>query len=529
MPNEPATLLVVDDNPATLYSTAHILRRAGYRVLEAETGSRAVELAQGMVDCVILDVNLPDFSGFEVCRRIRGLEKLTRVPVIHLSATFVNDVDKVHGLEVGADGYLTHPVEPPVLVATVKAFLRVRDAELEREQLLASERAARAEAERANRIKDDFLATLSHELRTPLQSMIGWAQLLKTGRLSAVDAAEGLDAIERNAFAQSQMIADLLDVSRITSGKLRLDVQQVDLSTVIEAVVSAALPAAEAKDIRITKTLNPLAGPVAGDPARLQQVIWNLVNNAVKFTPKGGNVAVTLARVDSHVEVVVADNGNGIDAELLPKIFERFHQGDSSANRSHGGLGLGLAIARQLIELHGGSIRAESAGPDAGSKFTITLQVSAAQPVRSSTQTSRAAQAARQSGEMSRLNGIRILLVDDDSDARMILSRILSQSGATTKECANVKDGLAAVESFNPEVLVSDLGMPEQDGFDFIREVRSRGHSVQALPAVALTAFARPEDRHRALLAGFQVHIAKPVEPRELTTAIAALLGRMSL
>ncbi len=242
---------------------------------------------------------------------------------------------------------------------------------MEREQLLESERAARADAERANRFKDDFLATLSHELRTPLQSMLGWAQLMRMGNVPKEDMAQAIEAIENAAQMQSQMIADLLDVSRITSGKLRLDVQPVDLSTVIDAVVNAALPAAEAKSIRIAKTLNPTAGPVAGDPARLQQVIWNLVNNAVKFTPKGGKIQVTLARVDSHVEITVTDNGPGIDEELLPKIFERFLQGDPSSTRQHGGLGLGLAIARQLVELHGGSIRAESS-PGMGASLSST-------------------------------------------------------------------------------------------------------------------------------------------------------------
>jgi signal transduction histidine kinase len=526
MANE--TILVVDDNPATLYSTARVLRSAGFRVLEAGTGTEAVRIAEGTVDLVILDVNLPDFSGFEVCRRIRALEKLTRVPVVHLSASFVNDLDKVQGLELGADGYLTHPVEPPVLIATVRAFLRVRAAEIEREHLLESERIARAEAEKANRIKDDFLATLSHELRTPLQSMIGWAQLLKMGASSEAELVEGLEAIERNAQMQSQMIADLLDVSRITSGKLRLDVQHVDLTGVIEGVLSAAAPAAEAKGIHISTVLNPLAGPVAGDPARLQQVVWNLVNNAVKFTPKGGRVQVALARVDSHVEITVSDNGQGIESDLLPKIFERFLQGDASSSRQHGGLGLGLAIARQLIELHGGSVHAESDGTGQGAKFVIELPVAASAPVKTVGNGDVGVRLGVEprSKDTLRLDCIRVLLVDDDSDARTILNRILSISGAVTMQCSSVKEAMETIGEFEPQILVSDLGMPVQDGFELIRQVRERGYSFQELPAIALTAFARAEDRQRALLAGFQVHIAKPVEPRELTATIATLVGR---
>jgi signal transduction histidine kinase len=527
MSNRAATILVVDDNPATLYSTAHVLRRAGYDVLEAATGAEATKLAEGDVDLVVLDVNLPDISGYDVCHRIRALEKLARIPVIHLSATFVKDADKVQGLERGADGYLTHPVEPIVLIATVRAFLRVREAEIERAQLLASERAARAEAERANRIKDDFLATLSHELRTPLQSILGWAQVLKMGDVTDADFAQGIEAIERNAQIQTQMITDLLDVSRITSGQLRLDVGPVDLPAVIDAVVSAAEPGADAKGIRISKIVDPVAGPVAGDPSRLQQVIWNLVSNAIKFTPKGGRIELTLARVASHIEIAVSDNGPGIEPDLLPKVFERFLQGDVSTSRYGGGLGLGLAIARQLVELHGGSIRAESE-LGAGAKFIVDLPVTAADPVTSSE--SRIDHAAADANlpnlDCSRLDNVRILLVDDDLDARQILTRILTISGAVTRECEDVKQALESIPQFNPQILVSDLGMPGQDGFDLIRQVRRMGYSFQSLPAIALTAFARPDDRRRALLAGFQVHVAKPVEPHELTATIATLVGR---
>ncbi len=473
---------------------------------------------------MILDINLPDIDGYEVCRRIRAIEKSPRVPVVHLSASFVTDSDKVQDLELGADGYLTHPVESLVLVATVRAFLRVRQSELEREQLLASERAARAEAELANRIKDDFLATLSHELRTPLQSMIGWAQLLKMGDVSPADLAEGLDAIERNAQLQSQLIADLLDVARIASGKLRLDIQAVDLSKVINAVVHAALPIADAKGIRITKTVDPSVKSIRGDPARLQQVVWNLLNNAVKFTPEGGGIQVALAQRDSRIEISVVDNGQGIDPQLVPKVFERFLQGDSTASRRHGGLGLGLAIARQLVDLHGGTIRARSDGPGKGAEFIVGLPLSGATDISEVGRNSAAESPADSSPDSFRMDGVRVLLVDDDRDARRILCRVLAAGGAFIKECDGVSSALASIVEFEPHVLVSDLGMPGQDGFELIRRVRELGGPIRTVPAIALTAFARADDRQKSLLAGYQLHLAKPVEPRELTAAITSLV-----
>jgi signal transduction histidine kinase len=522
-------LLVVDDNPAGRYATAHVLRSVGFEVLEAGSGNEAIKIvAENDPDLVVLDVNLPDIDGFEVCRRIRASESSARTPVIHLSATFVKDVDKVHGLEAGADGYLVHPVEPPVLIATVKAFLRARQAEEDRERLLISERAARAEAEHANRIKDEFLATLSHELRTPLQAIIGWAQLLKIGHLSAEDTASAVDVIERNAQAQAQMIADLLDISRITSGKLRLDVQPVDPASMIEAAVLAILPAADAKGIRITRVLDPHAGPVQGDPARLQQVVWNLVNNAVKFTPKGGKVEVILRRIDSHVQLTVSDNGQGIDGNQLLRIFDRFTQGDSSSTRTHGGLGLGLAIARQLVELHGGRIAAESAGPGLGASFAVTLPISpTAHRMRTSVEGA-GPETETPLGKLVDLHGVRVLLVDDDVDARQILLRFLHICGAETQEASNMAQALELITSFQPRVLLSDLGMPEHDGFELIRSVRQSGKSADLLPAIALTGFARSEDRHRALLAGFQMHMSKPIDPQELTAAIAMLVGRVN-
>lgn len=521
-------ILVVDDNPATRYSTARVLKSAGWTVLEASTGTEGLTAVQQDVDMVVLDVNLPDIDGFEVCRQIRACERLARLPVIHLSATFVTGVDKAHGLDVGANGYLVHPVEPPVLIATVSAFLRARRAEQEREALLVSERAAREEAERANRFKDDFLATLSHELRTPLQAIIGWTQLLKTGNLDPLDLAEGIRVIERNAQTQTQLISDLLDVARITSGKLRLELQKVDPTSIIETVLQAAQPAAAARNIRIQKMLEASAGTIDGDPARLQQIVWNLVNNAVKFTPKGGKVEVTLRRIDSQIEIVVADNGPGIAPDLLPQIFDRFRQGDSSTTRSHGGLGLGLAIAKQLVELHGGQINAYSAGLGKGSKFSVVLPVSTNS--LSDAEQATAAELSRGANDSAaapaKLDGVRVLIVDDDNDSRNMLARLLRNHGAATRDLNGASQVLDAVQEFRPHLLISDLGMPSIDGFELIRSIRAAGHEIHTLPAIALTGFASSDDRRKSLVAGFQAHMAKPVDPHELTAAIATLLGR---
>jgi CheY-like chemotaxis protein len=320
------------------------------------------------------------------------------------------------------------------------------------------------------------------------------------------------------------MISDLLDVSRIISGKMRLDVQLVDFAETIEAALASVSAAAVAKDIQLAKVLDPRAGPISGDPARLQQIVWNLVSNAVKFTPKGGRVRISLQRVNSHVELSVADNGLGMPAELVPHVFERFHQGDASTSRGHGGLGLGLAIVKQLVELHGGAIRAASEGMNKGATFTVTIPLASVH----ATQAIDGAGKDRASllGDVVSLAGVRVLVVDDDEDARRLTSRVLMQAGADVDAVSNVEDALTSVGQRQPHVLVSDLGMPVRDGFELIREVRGLGYSFQELPAVALTAFARTDDRRRALLAGFQVHLAKPVDPKELAVVVASLVGR---
>jgi len=394
--------------------------------------------------------------------------------------------------------------------------------EQERESLLQRERSARGDAERASQLKDEFLATLSHELRTPLNAILGWSQILNLTSEQA-DLEQGLEAIQRNARAQAQLIEDLLDMNRIVSGKMRLNVQPTDLSTVIHSAIESILPAAAAKEIQIRQVLDPQANSISGDPTRLQQIIWNLLTNAVKFTPKRGKVDVVLERVNSHLELTIHDTGIGISPENLPIIFERFRQVDSSSTRVHGGLGLGLSIVKQLIELHGGTIRAESAGEGLGSTFILTFPVS---PVRGDEERFHPEHHQPSSLGTGRfdLSGIRVLVVDDEPDSRVLVERVLTQCGAEVVTASSASQGLEKLREFRPHVLVSDIGMPMIDGYEFIREVRTLEEELGGrTPAVALTAFARSEDRMRAMLAGYQVHVSKPIEPQELAVTVRSL------
>ena len=401
--------------------------------------------------------------------------------------------------------------------------------ETEREKLLESEQESRRQAENANRLKDEFLATLSHELRTPLNAILGWSQVLQSRSLGEIETVKALATIERNARAQSQLIDDILDVSRIVTGKLRLDVRAVDLADVITAAAEAARPAAEAKDIRLQILLDPQAGVISGDPNRLQQIVWNLLSNAVKFTPKGGRVQIRLERVNSHVEIVLSDTGKGIEAEFLPFVFDRFRQSDGSMTRRHGGLGLGLAIVRQLVELHGGTASVESAGAGQGATFRVNLPLL---PVRSEPETivPRVHPRAETGAALDcppELSGLRVLLVDDEADSRELLELVLNSCGAWVAAAASAAEAFELIQTMRFDVLISDIGMPDEDGFSLVGKIRKlpkeRGGRV---PAAALTAYARAEDRVQALRAGFQMHVAKPVEPSELVAVIANLAER---
>ena len=399
-------------------------------------------------------------------------------------------------------------------------------------QLLDSERAARADSERASQIKDEFLATLSHELRTPLNAILGWANVLRGDPADTEGIAEGLAIIERNARAQNQIIEDLLDMSRIISGKVRLDVHRLDLAPIVEAAIETVRPAAAAKGIRVQTVLDPAARPVSCDPNRLQQVFWNLLSNAIKFTPRGGRVQVLLERVNSHLEVSIIDTGKGIEADFLPHVFDRFRQADSSTTRQYGGLGLGLAIVKQLVELHGGTVRAKSGGRDLGTTFIVALPLTVlhSESDLDSGERRHPAQGNLAAPTLHRdidLHDVRVLVVDDEADARALVRRLLEERGATVTTNSSAAEALASIHAQRFDVLVSDIGMPEEDGYALIRKVRAipteRGGTI---PAVALTAYARSEDRMKAVLAGFQMHVTKPVEPAELLTMVASLARR---
>jgi signal transduction histidine kinase/ActR/RegA family two-component response regulator len=404
---------------------------------------------------------------------------------------------------------------------------RFRMMERDREELLASERAARSEAERANRMKDEFLATLSHELRTPLNAIVGWAQMLKGGRLDPASADRGIEVIDRNARLLSQLVSDLLDMSRITSGKLRLDVQPVDPWAVIEAAIESVQRAADAKGIVIFRRLGGPCEPLLADPGRIQQVVWNLLSNAIKFTPRGGRVEVALECGDASLEISVSDTGCGIRPEFLPHLFGRFRQADPATTRHHGGLGLGLSICRHLVELHGGTVRASSAGEGQGATFTVTLPTAALREAPAEvTPTAPRASPPPAPFEATSLAGLRILVVDDEPDARDLVQRILGEYGAEILVAGSAAEAMELFLKRPPDVLVSDIGMPDVDGYDLIRRVRALPPDEGgAVAAVALTAFARPEDRARAERAGYQAHVSKPVEGTELCATIARAAG----
>jgi PAS domain S-box-containing protein len=407
-----------------------------------------------------------------------------------------------------------------------------KQADNQRAAAFQRERQAREEAEKANRAKEEFLAVISHELRTPLTPILTWSRLLRSGKLDQAAIERALEAIERSARSQAQLIEDLLDVSRITSGKLRLDVRPIDLQPVVEAAIGSVRPGAEAKGVRLETVLDRNAGVVSGDPDRLQQVVWNLLSNAVKFTPPGGQIQVRLQRVNSHVEIAVSDTGQGINPGFLPHVFERFRQADSSSTRTHGGLGLGLAIVRHLVELHGGRVRAESPGEGRGATFVVELPLAIRhQPLTPDRIHPRADEGVPFDGKLE-LGGVRILVVDDEPDTLDTVRAVLEQAGAEVRSAGSAGEALVTLDQWRADVLVCDIGMPQEDGYSLIRKVRAlapeRGGYI---PAVALTAYARVEDRLKVLSSGFQMHVPKPVEPAELVAIMATMkewVGRSS-
>ncbi|HZO22475.1 MAG TPA: PAS domain S-box protein [Steroidobacteraceae bacterium] len=403
-----------------------------------------------------------------------------------------------------------------------------RQSQLDREDLLRAERAARTEAERLSRVKDEFLATLSHELRTPLNAILGWSTLLRRVGRESPDFARGLETIERNARAQSQIIGDLLDMSRIISGKVQLDIQTVDPHEVIEAALESVRPSAEAKGLRVRMRVQGRVELIRADPSRLQQVLWNLLTNAVKFTPPRGLIDVTVKRVNGHVEIVVEDTGIGVKPEFLDLIFDRFRQADASTTRRHGGLGLGLSIVKQLVELHGGSVSVKSPGLDQGTTFTVMLPMSATRADDDTVRQPRPtfADVDFAAVDLPSLSGVKVLVVDDEPDSRVLVSRLVEDRGALAIPAASAEEALHRIVKEPVDIVVSDIGMPEVDGYQLMRQIRGlERETLRGVMAIALTAYARPADRQRALLAGYQMHLCKPVDPRELVVGIASLLN----
>lgn len=484
------------------------------------------ELSHGAGALVVTEDALVQSANSPLYTALHGQPAWSELPVIALVR---NSSDGPIDRQLKLLGHVTL-LERPVLLRTflsaIQTALWARQRQYQIRDLLEKERLAREDAERNSRLKDEFIATLSHELRTPLNSILGWSQLLGRGLLDPRESQEAVVSIERNARAQTQLIEDLLDMSRIISGKMRLDVQAVEPASFIEAAIATVRPAAAAKEISLTTEFGPRVGSVQGDPSRLQQVIWNLLSNAIKFTPHGGEVKIIVKRLNSHLEITISDSGQGISSEFLPYVFDRFRQADGTTTRRFGGLGLGLAIVKQLIELHGGRVEARSAGENCGSSFVISLPVNSARLGPLPAERLRPAlrpEEPQSPQDLQSLQGLKVLAIDDERDALSFLQRVLQMCGAEVRTGHSAAEALASLRDFQPDVLISDIGMPDVDGYELIHQLRQNKHT---LPAIALTAFARTEDRTRSLRAGFSAHLSKPVEPAELVATVAAVAGR---
>jgi len=521
-----ARILIVDDLPEKLLVYSSLLDDLDAEIVEARSGTEALKrVLEGSFAVILLDVNMPDIDGLETATLIRGHRNGRHTPIIFITS-YADEMQTARGYALGAVDYILSPIVAPVLRTKVQVFVDLYNAHAalarSNQELETRVKERTAELEQLSRLKDEFLATMSHELRTPLNAIFGWVTLLRTRRLDEPTQERALETIERNARAQKRLIEDLLDVSRIVTGKVALEIMPVDPRRVVEAALETMAPAAQAKQIIVVPLLDTGVATVRGDFARLQQIVCNLLSNAIKFTPSGGKVDVCLAHRNGEAEISVSDSGQGIKPEFLPLVFDRFRQEDGSISRRHGGLGLGLAIVRHLVELHAGSVDAFSAGEGKGSRFVVRLPTrlgaargGAAEEVATSPTTS------------SMLAGVRLLVVDDEPGARELIANVLQGYGAEVCLAESGQAALTKLFEQRPHVLVADLGMPGMDGYALIEQVRALDPDFGGqTPAIAVTGYASPLDRLRALQAGYQNHVAKPVEPQELAIVIASLTGR---
>jgi signal transduction histidine kinase len=560
-----ANVLLVDDKSENLLALETVLEDLGQNLVRATSAREALRfLLLEDSALILLDVQMPGLSGFELAELIRERERTQHTPIIFISATSVNEQFIFKGYSLGAVDYLTKPFDPEILKSKVRFFsrlylqqaeirrqarelgdanarldsvnteleervrqrtLELEKANAEREALLMREKTLREEAEKANRLKDEFLATLSHELRTPLNSILGWSQIVLGDMVDEEGVRTALETIHRNATSQAQLIEELLDASRLITGKILLNLGPTETVPALEAAIDTVKPKATAKNIEIVTDFRSDVAAITSDGSRLQQMVWNLLTNAVKFTPIGGRITVSTAHVGDKLQIVVSDTGAGISPDFLPFVFDRFRQQDSTSTRRHDGLGLGLAIVRHLAELHGGTVSATSEGQDKGSKFTISLPVSQAEMPIHASEANGAPNKERTAAKL--LEGVRIHVVDDDADSCTLLQYAFNLRGASVNTSSSAAEAFEVITQDPPDILLADINMPGEDGYSLIQRVRAHKDGINTnFPAIALTAMARTEDSERALAAGFQMHIPKPIEIEELTRTIAELVLR---
>jgi signal transduction histidine kinase len=529
-PESKANVLLVDDRPENLIALEVMLQSLGQNLIKVQSGAAALKyLLHHDVAVILLDVHMPGMDGFETAKLIRQRDRSQHTPIIFLTAFAGNDDLRSQGYSLGAVDYLYKPIEPAILTSKVSVFIDLFKKNLavqyQAAQLIAKNteivraQAARQQAEDANRLKDEFLAIVSHELRTPLNSILGWSQLLLKREFDPATTRRALETINRNAQAQAQLVEDILDISRLMRGKVQLSIHPIDLTSFLDATMESVRPQAEAKSIHLTVQLDPGIGKIEADPVRIRQIVLNLLTNAIKFTPEGGQVDLQVSpAANGWIQLRLSDTGIGIDPAFLPHIFDRFRQADSSSTRAHGGLGLGLAIVRQLVELHKGRIEAHSNGCNQGTTFTVHLPISNWHP-ESIADPLPGKPTAIIAEEFPSLEHLQVLVVEDHNDNREFVQKVLEEAGATVIAACCTQDAIAILEHVQPDVIVSDIAMPGEDGYELIRHVRAS--QQKEIPAIALTAYARPEDQRQALSAGFQMHLPKPINAQELVKSIA--------